>query len=222
MDAMATRVIQLELQVQALEEQQESTQSVQERREQKAQELLREIRAAREAGDMDQAQVLLETMLSEYLGTSAWHSAQRLLAEVQVPGKLVPASAGESVESWFTPGSMELSTGTTVLFFWEVWCPHCVRELPRAQEQLERLSPEGLKIVALTRLSKSSTEEKVQDFISENELTLPIAKEDGQLADWAQVSGIPAAVVIRDGVAVWRGHPASLDDEALRKLMRGD
>ena len=42
----------------------------------------------------------------------------------------------------------------------------------------------------------------------ESELSLPIGKEDGTLAEWANVSGIPESVIVRNGEAVWRGHPA--------------
>ena len=74
-------------------------------------------------------------------------------------------------------------------------------------------------MVALTRLTKSSTEERVRDFILEHELTIPMGKENGQLAEWAEVTGIPAAVVVRDGEAVWRGHPGTLTDAMLRGLL---
>ena len=54
----------------------------------------------------------------------------------------------------------------------------------------------------------------------ESELSLPIGKEDGTLAEWANVSGIPESVIVRNGEAVWRGHPAGLTDDWVRQLMQ--
>ena len=51
------------------------------------------------------------------------------------------------------------------------------------------------------------------DFIAENKVTYPIAKEQGdEMSKAFNVSGIPAAAVVKNGTVVWRGHPARLDD----------
>ena len=69
-----------------------------------------------------------------------------------------------------------------------------------------------MKIVGLTRLTKSSTQEKVEAFVAEHELNYPVAKENGKIAPLFNVSGIPAGAVVKDGEIIWRGHPGKLND----------
>ena len=104
----------------------------------------------------------------------------------------------------------------TLLAFWEAWCPHCQREVPELEATYKSLSPQGLQIVGLTKITKSATEEKVTEFIKEKGVTYPMAKETGALSEYFGVSGIPAAAVVKDGKVVWRGHPARLDEETLK------
>jgi thiol-disulfide isomerase/thioredoxin len=101
----------------------------------------------------------------------------------------------------------------TLVVFWEVWCPHCRREVPNLQATYEKYNSKGLTVVGVTKITKSSTEEKVTEFIAENKLTYPIAKETGTLSSRFGVRGIPAAAVVKDGKVVWRGHPARLSED---------
>jgi len=57
-------------------------------------------------------------------------------------------------------------------------------------------------VIGLTRITKSATEEKVQAFIEEKKVEYPMAKEDGSVSRYFNVSGIPAAAVIKDGKVV--------------------
>ena len=74
---------------------------------------------------------------------------------------------------------------------------------------------QGLNLMAATKVTKSSTEEKVQSFVDTNNLQFPVFKEDGRLSQYFNVSGIPAAAVVKDGKVIWRGHPANISDEML-------
>ena len=66
---------------------------------------------------------------------------------------------------------------------------------------------------------KSATEEKVRAFVNEHSLTYPIGKEDGGIARLFNVSGIPAAAVVKDGEFVWRGHPNGLSEACWNKWL---
>ena len=72
-------------------------------------------------------------------------------------------------------------------------------------------------MVGLTKITKSATEEKVTSFIDEQKVTYPMAKEggNGAASKAFNVSGIPAAAVVKDGKIVWRGHPGRLSNELL-------
>ena len=69
-------------------------------------------------------------------------------------------------------------------------------------------------------MTKSATDEKVEEFIKESKAKFPILKEkDGSLSKAYAVSGIPAAALVKDGKVIWRGHPARLDDATIDALM---
>ena len=163
-----------------------------------------------------EALALLERLVADFGSTSTARRGQRTLSELKVVGTSCPEDWASHLTMWFQgDGSVDLMNGTTLVVFFEEWCPHCKREVPALESWVEELGPSGLQVVGLTRLTKSSTEERVRDFLVDAEVGYPIAKEDGELSEHFAVSGIPAAVVLRDGVAVWRGHPAKLDAETL-------
>ncbi len=181
-----------------------------------ANELLKEVADAMRDGDFDTAKTKMASLEKDYGDTLAFRKARKLNAELEVIGKEAPESW--TIEKWYQ-GESDASldgSGTTLVVFWEVWCPHCQREVPELQATYEKLKPQGLKVVGLTKITKSATEEKVTDFIKEKNVTYPMAKEDGSLSSYFNVSGIPAAAVVKDGKIVWRGHPARLDEEKLK------
>jgi protein-disulfide isomerase len=182
--------------------------------------LLQDIQGKIRSGEASEAKTLLEILRTKHGGTPTYQSktTQRLEQELAVVGTKVKSSdISGNIDSWFIEGDINLEKGVTLVVFWEVWCPHCTREVPKLKATYATYRDKGLQIVALTRMSKSSTEEKVLSFIQDNELTYPVAKENGQVAPRFNVSGIPAAAVVRDGVIVWRGNPAGLSDAAWKQ-----
>jgi thiol-disulfide isomerase/thioredoxin len=171
-------------------------------------------------GQLDEAKTRMGTFLEKYGETDTAKAARRLHQEVlSVIGKEAPAEWG--IEKWFQ-GESEVdlaSDKTTLLVFWETWCPHCKREVPKLQAMYDNLKGEGLQLVGLTRITKSSTEEIVQQFLTDNKVTYPIAKEDGKVGGHFSVRGIPAAAVMKDGKVIWRGHPGELDEAKLKSWL---
>jgi hypothetical protein len=50
----------------------------------------------------------------------------------------------------------------------------------------------------------------------------PVAKEkEGSLSNAFNVTGIPAAALVKGGKVIWRGHPGRLDDATLDALIKG-
>jgi len=182
-------------------------------------ELLQAAQASLDAGNIDDAKAKLSEMESKHGKTKTFKRAGRLKAELEVVG--VDAGSPE-VAQWFQ-GTGNFNDGkATLVVFWETWCPHCQRELPKLEETYTKLKPKGLNVVAFTRVNKSSTDEKVNEFMKEHKLTFPIGKEkDGSMSNRFGVQGIPAAAVIKNGKVVWRGHPARLDDAKLESFLAG-
>lgn len=181
-----------------------------------AEELLKDIAALTRDGKYDEAKTKLATLKGTYGSTTAYKKARKLEQELDIIGKDAPPSW--EMEKWFQgQGNIDLTSNkTTLVVFWEVWCPHCQREVPELEATYKSLGPQGLQVVGVTKITKSATEEKVTEFIKEKGVTYPMAKETGALSEYFGVSGIPAAAVVKDGKVVWRGHPARLDDETLK------
>jgi len=166
-------------------------------------------------GEFAKAKTEIGTFMTKYQSTATARNASKLNAELQVIGREAPKSWG--IQKWFQgEKDINLAGGTTLVVFWELWCPHCKREVPKLQALYEKLKGDGLQVVGLTKLTKSTTEDGVRAFMAEQKVAYPIAKEDGTVSQHFNVSGIPAAAVIKDGKVVWRGHPAGLDETMLK------
>jgi len=170
------------------------------------------------SGDYEGAKTQMATFMKEYGDTATAKKARRTYQELSVIGKTSPDQW--QIEKWYQgEGEIDLDQGTTLLVFWEEWCPHCKREVPKLSELYTGLKSDGLQVLGLTKISRSATEEKVIAFIDQTNVSYPIAKENGELSKYFNVSGIPAAAVIKDGKVVWRGHPAQLNETQLKSWL---
>lgn len=184
--------------------------------EQEASAALNKINQLVASGQPAEAKKQLSAFQQKYAATRAGRSASRLAQELAVVGKDAPSEWG--IEKWFQgEDKLDLSSdGTTLVVFWETWCPHCAREVPKLQAIYDSYSPKGLQVVGLTKVTRSSTEEGVSEFLTQQKVSYPVAKENGQMSTHFGVSGIPAAAVVKGGKIVWRGHPANLSDAMLK------
>ncbi len=165
------------------------------------------------------AKTEMAAFMTKYGSTNTAKQAGRLNAELSVIGKQAPTQWG--IEKWFQ-GENDIDLGsdaTTLLVFWEVWCPHCKREVPKIEKIYNDYKDKGLQVVGLTKVNRSATEDGVKGFITEKQLTYPIAKEDGKLSAHFGVSGVPAAAVVKNGKVVWRGHPVRLTPQMLESWL---
>jgi thiol-disulfide isomerase/thioredoxin len=231
--ALVQRVTDLETQVKALEAKaaadpgkgRKATTSAEEgpaatpEQETAAQDLFKAANEAAEAGNYEEAKAKLAQLNAEYGTTKAARRADRLTQELAVIGK--DAGALE-IEKWYQ-GSGDFAQGeATLLVFWESWCPHCQREVPNIEATYAKYRGEGLNVIGLTKVTRSSTDDKVTEFIAEHKVTYPIAKEQGgTMSERFAVQGIPAAAVVKDGKIVWRGHPARLTDAMIQGWLAG-
>jgi peroxiredoxin len=142
--------------------------------------------------------------------------SKRERQEQEVLGKEAILQAEEWIQ-----GTATLADGDATLFvFFEEWCPHCKREVPKLQGTYESLRPEGLNVVGVTRMNRGSNRAKVDRFIAEHGLTYPMLKDDGTMGEHYAVSGVPAAALVKDGKVVWRGNPAKLNDAMLQAAVQ--
>ena len=170
-------------------------------------------------GEVEPAREALATFSKKYAGTPDIRWVGSLNREFQVIGK--PAPDSWNIEKWFQGESDVNLDGqqTTLVIFWEVWCPHCKAEVPKLQKLYETHRDQGLQVLGLTKITRTATEDAVTSFLADSAVAYPIAKETGELSEYFSVKGIPAAAVVKGGKIVWRGHPLRLTDEMLRKWL---
>jgi thiol-disulfide isomerase/thioredoxin len=183
--------------------------------EQAAQQLYNQVNDLVTEGDYEAARAKLGELQEKYPRTRYGRGAARLAGELAVVGKEAPEDF--ALEQWFQGESdVDLDSGKpTLLVFWELWCPHCRREVPKLQQAWETYKDKGLQVVGVTKLSRNTTPEQLEQFLDEQKVSYPVAKESGELSRYFAVRGVPAAAVIKDGKVVWRGHPVRLSDEMI-------
>ena len=210
--ALSERVETLESQIQTLQKSAGPSANL----EQEAQASIAALQQMVAVGNLDQAKAKLKSDAPKYASTRVGGRFQTMSRELAVVGKDCPSEWG--IEKWFQgENAIDLaSNAPTVLVFWESWCPHCRREMPKLQQTYDKFKGDGLQLIGLTRINRSATEEAVQDLIDQNQIKYPIAKEDGSVANYFAVSGIPAAAVVKNGKVVWRGHPRHISDTMLK------
>ena len=184
--------------------------------EQAAANVLKEATQLSEEMKYEEAKAKVAELNEKYPQSRAARAAQRLSAELDIIGK--PA-IDLKVEKWFQ-GQEQANVNSgkaTLLVFWEVWCPHCKREVPKLVETYEKYKGQGFNVVGLTKMTRDVTEDQVTSFIKEQKISYPIGKEQGdEMSQYFGVRGIPAAAVVKDGKVVWRGHPARVTDEMIK------
>jgi len=180
-------------------------------------ELFREaVNLAEEARYDDALDALDELFEVEDLDKRLAGAGQRLYKEIEVIG--APAGDLSSIE-WMVDSADLQGDELTMLIFFEEWCPHCKREMPKAEETFKEFRADGLQVVGITKGSRSGVEAATR-YVDEGNFTFPIGlDETGEVSDRFNVRGIPAAALVDDGRLVWRGHPGRLTDEMLEEFL---
>ncbi|MCB9682592.1 MAG: TlpA family protein disulfide reductase [Alphaproteobacteria bacterium] len=170
-----------------------------------------------DAGDLDAARHALMDVVQQYPDTQASQYAQSVLAEQAVVGQPAPPL---TVDHWIQGEASWPWPGATLLVFFEVWCPHCQREVPALQRYADAFVLDGLQVVGITRMSRGVTEADVIGFAGASGVGFALGYDaDGDLSEAYGVQGIPSAAIVRDGVVVWRGHPQLLDADRLQRVL---
>lgn len=189
-------------------------------RDRQAYETFQKLQAAMQKSDFEEAKKIADQMEKDFADIPP---AMQAIAEIRKELSLIGADApGFDAQKWFTGKPTTLTEGkATLVVFWEVWCPHCRREVPRLQEVHDKFASKGLNIVGLTQVSNGKTDDEVAEFLKENKVTYPNAKVDEKPSEAFVVGGIPAAAIVKNGKIVWRGHPGGLTDEVLQGWLEG-
>jgi outer membrane protein assembly factor BamD (BamD/ComL family)/thiol-disulfide isomerase/thioredoxin len=171
--------------------------------------------------DHDRARRLYKRLVESFPTDRLAAQGRAALESLELLGQVAPELA---VAEWIGPVGKTIadSRGKPVLLvFWATWCPHCRKEMPRLEADIwKKYKEKGLQVVAVTRHSRGQTNEKVVEYRDENSITMPIAVDSGTTSRAYGVSGIPAAALIdKDGKIAFRGHPAQVSEEMLKRVL---
>jgi serine/threonine protein kinase/thiol-disulfide isomerase/thioredoxin len=101
-------------------------------------------------------------------------------------------------------GTVEnIDEDTKVLVFFETWCPYSQRYVPKIERMNRAYGELGVDIVGLTQVNRSATDESVQRFIADNDLTFTVLRENGRATNYFDPTGVPYTVILHDGEVVW-------------------
>ena len=122
------------------------------------------------SGKLDEAKTKLASVGNKYAGTRTGWNFTSMARELAVVGKDAPKDW--AIEKWYQgQDKIDLaSNDTTVVVFWETWCQHCRREVPKLQQMYNEFKDAGLQLIGVTRVSRSSTDQTVQDFLAQSEV----------------------------------------------------
>lgn len=187
--------------------------------EEAATKIMRDAMTAQKAGDFETAKAKFAEVKEKYASTRAAKSAAKMASEVAVVGTAV---SHIETEKWYQGKADYADSKATLLVFWEAWCPHCKKELPELAAKEAEYKKRGIQLVGLTKVTRSATDEKVMEIVKASNVKFPIGKEkDESMSKTFNVSGVPAAAIVKDGKVVWRGHPNNVDDALLDRVMAG-
>ncbi|MCZ6779212.1 MAG: protein kinase [Acidobacteria bacterium] len=134
-------------------------------------------------------------------------------------GKKKPDSLG--VERWLVGEAEPPEADTTVVVFWEAWCPTSQREVPRLYERYQKFRNDGLSLIGLTKASSRDSDQGILDFVADKKLDFPIGKSNDDAWAYFNVHRTPSAAVLKHDTVVWEGSPRYLDDDLLSALLNG-
>lgn len=171
-------------------------------------------------GNPEGAKLALRQVVEKYPNDSVTKEARKYLRELELIGQPAPELKVLSWEQGDPTSIQQLRGKVALVNFWQTWCPHCRNELPHLSELYSSKKDEGLVVLGVTRDDKNQDLANLQKFMSENPISFPIVRvEQASARDYA-VTGIPAAALVdKEGIIRWRGHPGSLPQDLLETLL---
>lgn len=171
-------------------------------------------------GDAEGAKQSLRQVVGAYPNDNVTKEARKYLRELELVGQAAPELKVISWEQGEPTSIGQLKGKVALVNFWQTWCPHCRNELPHLSELYNQKKDDGLVVLGVTRDDKNQDLPGLQKFIADNPISFPIVRVEQVSARDYAVSGIPAAALVdREGVIRWRGHPGSLPQDLLETLL---
>jgi len=137
-------------------------------------------------------------------------------------GDLAEVGEAQDLESGRPVRIADLRGRVVFLEFWATWCGPCQEPMQRLVELGKRRGESWRAHVALVAVGIDDDREVVRRYVRQNGLSTvrrlwspqDQSQKAGSMYGAYSISGVPTASLIgRDGLIVWRGHPASIELE---------
>ena len=114
------------------------------------------------------------------------------MSRAEIEASVVGERVADLGATWLH-GAPATVGGTQLVVFFESWCPHCKREVPKLSATYDKFRGKGLTMVGLTKQTRNVTDDAVREFVNAQGVTYPIAKEDSGIPNWKEAPPIVPA-----------------------------
>ncbi len=117
----------------------------------------------------------------------------------------------------FVHGEKPVEDQPMLMEFWATWCPPCRESIPHLNSIYDQYHPKGLSVVGISSEDAST----VQAFMRQVPMKYTVALDPQRRYGSAlNVHAIPHAFLVnRAGKVVWDGHPMTLTDADIEKVL---
>jgi len=121
------------------------------------------------------------------------------------------------VTATFVQGEKPAEEQPLLMEFWATWCPPCRESIPHLNAIYDQYHPKGLSVVGISNEDAA----KVQAFMRQVPMKYPVALDPQMRYGSAlNVHAIPHAFLVnRAGKVVWDGHPMTLTEADIEKVL---
>lgn len=107
-----------------------------------------------------------------------------------------------------------------IINFWATWCPPCKAEMPHMQNFYETYG-DDVEILAVNLTDKDSGLERIQQFVTDYELTFPIPlDEDGEIGTTYQAITIPTSYILTTEGTIQHKIVGPMDESMMEQLIQ--
>jgi len=178
------------------------------------------------SGDHAQAEKVAHNALDrslDRLGRTHWatSAARSALAATYISqGKIEaakevyghrPLPEDYAIEHEFQGNFEPASSPFHLLVFFEAWCPFSEQVMPKLGSIHREYRSEGLEVVGFTEVTRSATNEKVEQMLDDSYVEFAAVKEDGRLWTYYGCDGVPSLRLLHEGTLIWEGQGLSTD-----------
>ncbi len=168
------------------------------------------------SGDAYMVRAARSSLAAAMLATGRVADAKKLYGHRLLPDTM-------DIERIYQGAFQDGEPGIKILVFWETWCPYSQRAVPKIDQIYREYKAFGVDVLGLTRVRRSSTDEKVTAFLRDNDVSFANVKETGRAWNYFDCRGTPFVVVTHDNEIVWEDVVPSAEafsDRIIEGLLR--